>query len=80
MHEPSLSRLTLTVYDARALLAQVPLAPPEDILSWLTRIGLLEKEDAVAEEEDGFGGGDNLLDDEFDLDDDGAAPAAESTL
>ena len=58
---------------------QVPLAPPEDILSWLTRIGLLEVEDGVAEEDDGFGAADSLLEDEFDLDDD-AAPAAESAL
>ena len=60
-------------------LLQVPLAPPEDILSWLTRIGLLEVEDAVAEEDDGFGQADSLLEDEFDLDDD-AAPSAESAL
>ena len=58
---------------------QVPLAPPEDILSWLARVGLLEAEDGVAEEDDGFGAADSLLEDEFDLDDD-AAPAAENAL
>ena len=48
---------------------QVPLAPPEDILSWLGRIGLLEEEEAE-EEEEISSRGDSLLDDEFDLDDD----------
>ena len=47
----------------------VPLAPPEDILSWLGRIGLLEEEEAE-EEEEISSRGDSLLDDEFDLDDD----------
>ena len=49
---------------------QVPLAPPEDILSWLQRIGLLESEAAAGEEEESLGRGDSLLDDEFDLDED----------
>ena len=46
--------------------AQVPLAPPEDILSWLNRIGLLEEEGQ--DEDEGPGGQSSLLDDEFDLD------------
>ena len=46
---------------------QVPLAPPEDILSWLKRINLLE-EDAAYQEEENLGRSDSLLDDEFDLD------------
>ena len=50
---------------------QVPLAPPEDILSWLKRIGLLEEE-KVEEEEEALSRGDSLLDDEFDLDDEDA--------
>ena len=48
---------------------QVPLAPPEDILSWLKRIGLLEEEETGQEEDEILGRGDSLLDDEFDLDD-----------
>ena len=48
---------------------QVPLAPPEDILSWLGRVGLLEDEEGE-EEEDGGSRSDSLLDDEFDLDED----------
>ena len=31
---------------------QVPLAPPEDILSWLKRIGLLEEEETGQEEDE----------------------------
>ena len=54
--------------------AQVPLAPPEDILSWLKRIGLLEEE-KVEEEEEALSRGDSLLDDEFDLDDEEAVQA-----
>jgi len=50
---------------------QVPLAPPEDILSWLGRIGLLEEEVDAEEEEENLGRGDSLLDDEFDLDEEG---------
>ena len=50
---------------------QVPLAPPEDILSWLSRIGLLEEEEEDGEES--MPQGDSLLEDEFDLDDDGSA-------
>ena len=47
---------------------QVPLAPPEDILSWLQRIGLMEeKEEGDGEEEENLRT-DSLLDDEFDLD------------
>ena len=53
---------------------QVPLAPPEDILSWLKRIGLLEEE-KVEEEEEALSRGDSLLDDEFDLDDEEAVQA-----
>jgi hypothetical protein len=49
---------------------QVPLAPAEDILSWLGRIGLLEKDEDSAEEEESFNRGDSLLDEEFDLDED----------
>ena len=50
---------------------QVPLAPPEDILSWLSRVGLLaEEETAAGDDEESFGSkGDSLLDDEFDLSD-----------
>ena len=48
---------------------QVPLAPPEDILSSARRIGLLEEEEAEDGEEISSRG-DSLLDDEFDLDDD----------
>lgn len=52
---------------------QVPLAPPEDILSWLQRIGLLEDDEAAGEEADFVGRGDSLLEDEFDLDEDAIA-------
>ena len=52
----------------RDQLWQVPLAPPEDILSWLGRVGLLKDDDADDNEEENLGGGDSLLDDEFDLD------------
>jgi hypothetical protein len=47
---------------------EVPLAPPEDILSWLKRIKLMDEEDEASEEEEDFRT-DSLLDDEFDLDD-----------
>jgi hypothetical protein len=47
---------------------QVPLAPPEDILSWLKRIGLMEEEETNTEEDGSLARGDSLLDDEFDLD------------
>lgn len=47
---------------------QVPLAPAEDILSWLARIGLLEEEEDEGEQ-DGVPRSDGLLEDEFDLDD-----------
>lgn len=50
---------------------QVPLGPPEDILSWLTRIGLLQ-DDEAEESEDGATRGESLLEDEFDLDEDAA--------
>ena len=49
---------------------QVPLAPAEDILSWLSRIGLLEDDSQAEEEEEERTRGDSLLDDEFDLNDD----------
>lgn len=52
---------------------QVPLAPPEDILSWLYRIGLIEEEEEATEEESLTSGGDSLLDDEFDLDEEAGA-------
>ena len=48
---------------------QVPLAPPEDILSWLSRIGLLDNGEAGQDDEENLGRGDSLLDDTFDLDD-----------
>ena len=54
-------------------MVQVPLAPAEDILSWLERIGLLETEEQVQEEEEALVRGDGLLDDEFDLDAEGDA-------
>ena len=51
---------------------QIPQKPPEDILSWLSRIGILA--DEVDEDQGSEGGGaakgDSLLDDEFDLDED----------
>ena len=48
---------------------QVPLGPPEDILSWLSRIGMLEEEVEVEEADVPVTQrGDSLLDDEFDLD------------
>ena len=50
---------------------QVPLAPPEDILSWLSRIGLLQTDEP--EDGDQAPRGDSLLEDEFDLDEDGDA-------
>lgn len=65
---------------------QVPNAPPEDILSWLGRIGLLEEEETGKDEEEPLERGDSLLDDEFDLDEElamegdqggGAIPAME---
>ena len=44
---------------------QVPLKPPEDILTWLARIGLLDE----SEDDDPASRADSsLLDDEFDLD------------
>ena len=46
---------------------QVPLAPPEDILSWLSRIGLLA-DDEDAEDPAAPRNADMLLDDEYDLD------------
>jgi len=46
---------------------QLPLKPPEDILAWLERRGLL---DTVSDDdEDEMTASDTLLDDEFDLDD-----------
>ena len=57
---------------------QVPLAPPEDILSWLNRIGLLAEEDETLEEEKTRG--DSLLEDEFDLDDDAQALGGDDLL
>jgi len=49
----------------RDQLWQVPLKPPEDILTWLARIGLLdESEDG----DDSTRADSSLLDDEFDLD------------
>ena len=52
----------------------VPLAPAEDILSWLSRIGLLEDDESTEQrEQDGSPRGDSLLEDEFDLDDESAA-------
>ena len=49
----------------RDQLWQVPLKPPEDILTWLARIGLLDE----TEDEDPLARADSsLLDDEFDLD------------
>ena len=58
---------------------QVPLAPPEDILSWLKRIGLLEEEDALQDEEEMLGRGDSLLDDEFDLDEEAMIEGGEQS-
>ena len=60
---------------------QVPLAPPEDILSWLSRIGLLEDDPMDQDSQDGQPRGDSLLEDEFDLDDGGgvALPADAET-
>ena len=55
---------------------QVPLAPPEDILSWLKRIGLMVEEDDGQQQEEALGRGDSLLDDEFDLDEDGIDESA----
>jgi len=46
-------------------LVHIPLKPPEDILTWLDRRGLLDREDDEAEEAEV--GGDTLLDEEFDL-------------
>lgn len=63
-------------------LFQVPLAPPEDILSWLARIGLLSEE--LPEEEAALRRGtDSLIDDEYDLeedDDDGAGLGVDDQL
>ena len=50
----------------------VPLGPPEDILSWLQRINLLESSEMVDGEE-AAPRGDSLLEDEFDLDEDANA-------
>ena len=49
----------------RDQLWQVPLKPPEDILSWLDRIGLLDNSD---DDDTPRGTEANLIDDEFDLD------------
>ena len=57
---------------------QVPLAPPEDILSWLSRINLLDEEDEEGGEE-GAPRGDSLLEDEFDLDEDADATVLGAT-
>lgn len=49
---------------------QVPLAPAEDILSWLSRVGLLtEEENSGEDDEVPAPRGDSLLEDEFDLSD-----------
>ena len=45
--------------------SQVPLKPPEDILTWLARIGLLDESD---DGDDSTRADSSLLDDEFDLD------------
>ena len=50
---------------------QVPLAPPEDILSWLSRINLLQEDEVDIYGEESTPGGDSLLEDEFDLDNEG---------
>ena len=49
----------------RDQLWQVPLKPPEDILTWLARIGLLDESD---DGDDSTRADSSLLDDEFDLD------------
>lgn len=59
---------------------QVPLAPPEDILSWLQRIGLLEEAEGAAGDEDQTLRSDRLLDDEFDLDAEDEEDAAISAM
>ena len=52
----------------------VPLAPAEDILSWLGRVGLLQEEEEDPYMDDtGVPRGDSLLEDEFDLDGDADA-------
>jgi len=58
---------------------QVPLAPPEDILSWLSRIGLLEEEE-TREEEEVTARGDSLLDDEYDLEEGAGIDGLETSL
>jgi hypothetical protein len=59
---------------------QVPLPPPEDIVSWLARIGLLEEdEDEAGEDGSPTRSGEIELGEEFDLDeDDDAAVKFES--
>jgi len=47
---------------------QIPLAPPEDILSWLDRIGLLVKSEDI-EEDPGTRGERDRVEEDFDLDD-----------
>ena len=59
---------------------QVPMPPPEDILSWLNRIGLLQE---TPDEDEESLADSSLLDDEFDLDDedsDSKAPLQDSVI
>jgi hypothetical protein len=51
---------------------EIPLAPPEDILRWLDRIGRLADEDEFELKTIS-----TLLEDEFDLEEEGVAEAAE---
>ena len=59
---------------------QVPMPPPEDILSWLNRIGLLQE---TPDEDEESLADSSLLDEEFDLDDedsDSKAPLQDSVI